>query len=656
MLKLGTFHPNLTMFSTFRHRLLFWFFVFISTNLITVGLSLRYLESRKKVEETTRQLENVNSLVLRWTNQQQNFFSYDTKSDVYFSSGKSSYLAQYEGLHEEVLNQLRALRETLPFSRSFDATSSQIHQTDSVFSQLRTLIEERGYKNYGLEGAMRKEAHWLENKSSLPAESILTLRRHEKDYIIRNEAIYVDRFNLICDKIAQSQSDSTKIHLLRYQGLFNRLVELDRVSGIKDNSGLKEKLDSLLKLMEQSLHELGLQSKAKEQRELRELNYFFGGLIAVLFIAGILVSYVIATRLTRPLKDLTFFITRFVDSNFTVEEDNPFIRTKDEIGKLTRNFTVMKNEVITRLKFFKQKVDERTEELAQANKKLIKLNEAHRRFVPQEFLKLLNKPSIEEVELGDQIEQEMTVMFTDIRSFTQLSEQLSPQQNFDFINAYLNKVVPVIEQHGGFIDKYIGDSVMALFSDSPVSAIQAALELKKEVALFNLNWAATGNAPIEIGIGIHTGKLILGTIGHNKRIQTTVISDAVNVASRVEGLTKYYGATTLITTETLSRISDQSIEVRFIDMVKVKGKSKSISIYEVLEKSEIEKIKTKTEFERALQFIREQRLAEAKVILTRLHSSDLTDTTVSLFLDRCEQYLIEGLPSEWDGIEIMKSK
>jgi adenylate cyclase len=91
-------------------------------------------------------------------------------------------------------------------------------------------------------------------------------------------------------------------------------------------------------------------------------------------------------------------------------------------------------------------------------------------------------------------------------------------------------------------------------------------------------------------------------------------------------------------------------------MVKVKGKSKSISIYEVLEKSEIEKIKTKTEFERALQFIREQRLAEAKVILTRLHSSDLTDTTVSLFLDRCEQYLIEGLPSEWDGIEIMKSK
>jgi class 3 adenylate cyclase len=644
------------MFSTFRHRLLFWFFVFISTNLITVGLSLRYLESRKKVEETTRQLENVNSLVLRWNNQQQNFFSYDTKSDVYFSSGKSSYLAQYEGLHEEVLTQLRALRETLPFSTSFNVTTLQIHQTDSVFSQLRTLIGERGYKNYGLEGAMRKEAHWLENKSDLPAESILTLRRHEKDYIIRNEAIYVDRFNLICDKIAQSQSDSTKIHLLRYQGLFNRLVELDRVSGIKDNSGLKEKLDSLLKLIEQSLHELGLQSKAQEQRELRELNYFFGGLIAVLFIAGILVSYVIATRLTRPLKDLTFFITRFVDSNFTVEEDNPFIRTKDEIGKLTRNFTVMKNEVITRLKFFKQKVDERTEELAQANKKLIKLNEAHRRFVPQEFLKLLNKPSIEEVELGDQIEQEMTVMFTDIRSFTQLSEQLSPQQNFDFINAYLNKVVPVIEQHGGFIDKYIGDSVMALFSDSPVSAIQAALELKKEVALFNVTWAATGNAPIEIGIGIHTGKLILGTIGHNKRIQTTVISDAVNVASRVEGLTKYYGATTLITTETLSRISDQSIEVRFIDMVKVKGKSKSISIYEVLEKSEIEKIKTKTEFERALQFIRKQRLAEAKVILTRLHSSDLTDTPVSLFLDRCEQYLIEGLPSEWDGIEIMKSK
>lgn len=617
---------------------------------------MRYLESRKKVEDTTRQLENVNSLVLRWTNQQQNFFSYDTKSDVYFSSGKSSYLDQYNGLHQQVLTQLKALRAVLPSSRSFNATNSQIHQTDSVFSQLRTLIGERGYKNYGLEGAMRQEAHWLENKSGLSAETILTLRRHEKDYIIRNEATYVDRFNLACDRIARKPSDSTKIHLLRYQGLFNRLVELDRVSGIKDNSGLKEKLDRLLEQVERSLTGLALQAKSQEQRELQQLNYFFGGLIVILFLAGILISYVIATRLTRPLKDLTIFITRFVDSNFTVEEDNPFVRTKDEIGKLTRNFTLMKNEVITRLKFFKQKVDERTEELAQANKRLIKLNEAHKRFVPQEFLKLLNKPSIEEVELGDQVEQEMTVMFTDIRSFTQLSERLTPQENFDFINTYLNKIVPVVEQHGGIIDKYIGDSVMALYPDSPISAVHAALALKNEVGNFNKEWTLKGNEPIAIGVGIHTGRLILGTIGHDKRIQTTVISDAVNIASRVEGLTKYYGTTTLITHDTLSRLPDHSIDYRFIDVVKVKGKSNSLSVYEVLEKSEVEKIETKTDFENALQLLRQKRLAEAKALLAQLHSNQPSDQTISLFLNRCQHYLVDGLPEEWDGIEVMESK
>ena len=163
-----------------------------------------------------------------------------------------------------------------------------------------------------------------------------------------------------------------------------------------------------------------------------------------MLLGSILLSSFIANRITKPLRDLTIYITKFIDSNFTLTASNPIVRSKDEIGKLTQNFTVLKEEIITRLRFFKQKVDERTQELAKANDQLLRLNEANSRFVPNEFLRYLGKSSIEEVKLGDHMEGEMTIMFTDIRSFTKISESLSPQDNFDFINNYLNSIVPII--------------------------------------------------------------------------------------------------------------------------------------------------------------------------------------------------------------------
>lgn len=154
--------------------------------------------------------------------------------------------------------------------------------------------------------------------------------------------------------------------------------------------------------------------------------------------------------------------------------------------------------------------------------------------------KISSEKDIKDVELGDQIQKQMTVFFSDIRSFTELSESMSPMENFNFINSYLKRINPIIRKHNGFIDKFIGDAVMAIFPESPEDAISAAIEIQLEVRKYNSHRHNNGYRPIQIGIGINTGSLMMGTVGDSNRMDTTVIGDTVNLASRLESLTKQY--------------------------------------------------------------------------------------------------------------------
>ncbi len=138
--------------------------------------------------------------------------------------------------------------------------------------------------------------------------------------------------------------------------------------------------------------------------------------------------------------------------------------------------------------------------------------------------------------MGDHVQREMTVFFSDIRDFTTLSETMTPQENFDFLNSYLRRATPIIRTNHGFIDKYIGDAIMALFPREPADALQSAVELQRDLVDYNQGRKKAGYKPVRVGIGLHCGELILGTIGEEERMQTTVIADAVNVASRIEGL------------------------------------------------------------------------------------------------------------------------
>lgn len=211
------------------------------------------------------------------------------------------------------------------------------------------------------------------------------------------------------------------------------------------------------------------------------------------------------------------------------------------------------------------------------------------RFVPHEFLEMLARESIVDVQLGDQMQREMTVLFSDIRSFTALSEELTPKETIDFLNAFFGRIAPVIRAHGGFIDKYIGDGVMALFPGKPDDAIDAALAMTSELADFNYHWHEEGHDVINIGVGIHTGTLVLGTIGETDRFETTVIADAVNTASRIEGLNKELGTTILASHETISRLADPgNYLVRDMGQVKIRGKTEPVHCYDICGKGNME--------------------------------------------------------------------
>ena len=200
------------------------------------------------------------------------------------------------------------------------------------------------------------------------------------------------------------------------------------------------------------------------------------------------------------------------------------------------------------------------------------------------FLHPSGKKSILEISLGDQIKQKMTVMFADVRGWTTLSESMSPRENFNFINAYLQWVSPVIKEHHGFIDQYYGDGVMALFPGTSDDAVQAAIAMHAAVQNFNNQREQQGLSPIAIGVGLHIGDLMLGIIGSEDRLQGTVVADVVNSAARLEGLTRIYGSSISVSESILSSLKEpDSYNHRFVDQVRLKGKDVQVIVYEIFD-------------------------------------------------------------------------
>lgn len=285
----------------------------------------------------------------------------------------------------------------------------------------------------------------------------------------------------------------------------------------------------------------------------------------------------------------------------------------------------------------------------------IAVNEASARFVPTEFLTLLNKKDITQLHLGDQIQMEMTILFSDIRSFSSMSELMTPEENFSFLNSFLKQMEPIIHAGDGFIDKYIGDAIMALFPRNPEDALDSAIEMQSMLVRYNSVREKTGSSEIRIGVGIHTGSCMLGIIGSEDRMESTVISDAVNLASTIEQLTKEYGARIIISEEVLHKIQNiHKYNYRILDRVLVKGKKKAATLYEIYDGMSLEEMRpfleTKSMYEHALASYKDKKFDMARNMFQKVYQKNPGDRAARLFIRRCDAAIRHGVESDWKGV------
>lgn len=275
------------------------------------------------------------------------------------------------------------------------------------------------------------------------------------------------------------------------------------------------------------------------------------------------------------------------------------------------------------------------------------LEAAAARFVPPRLLELLGVSDLQELRRGAATERTMTILFSDICSFTTLCESMRPSETFGFINSFLEVMEPVVTAHGGFVDKYIGDAVMALFPDRSDDAVEAGAAMLSALARFNESRGRADRPRIGIGVGLNTGVVMLGVVGGPGRLEGTVVSDAVNLASRLEGLTRRYGVPLLAGERTITSLAEPDrFPARYLDRIRVKGKRQPQSVYELLgadEPGEREaKLAARARFEQAVAWYHLRQAGRAEPLLAECLELCPSDAAARFYLERCRAFREEG--------------
>lgn len=349
-----------------------------------------------------------------------------------------------------------------------------------------------------------------------------------------------------------------------------------------------------------------------------ELKFlFFGSLSLILFfILSILFDISIFLRILFTIFHIAIFYFIFLVFNNSRSE---------------------KLEIATRFK----KINQQMKLLYQ------KTTESFNQFVPKEYLTLLKKKQMWEIKLGDHVNKDLTVLFADIRSFTSMAEKVSTNEIFNFLNQFYSDMNQIIEKHNGIIDKYIGDALLAIFPNQVEDAVNCAIEMQNVIRdrVFRIN---NKDKKIEIGIGIHFGEVLLGVLGGEKRMQTTVISDVVNTASRLESLSKSYGAPIIISEDVIQNIdSPEKYHIRFLDNAYIRGKEEPTFICEVYNIDSPEQIElkdqTRQQFDNGVIIYQNGQYQKAWEIFLRILTLNPRDKAAMFFLNRTATFLVEGI-------------
>jgi len=213
------------------------------------------------------------------------------------------------------------------------------------------------------------------------------------------------------------------------------------------------------------------------------------------------------------------------------------------------------------------------------------LTKSYQRFVPTEIVKSLNKTDIRQIELGDQKQHNAYILFTDIRNFTGMSEKLSSAQVFELLNSLLDKAIPTIKKSGGYVDKFIGDAVLAVFDTDIGNPVECAIELLNNLKILNEELVVNYDVNVSIGIGIHYGPVVSGTIGNQSRMEGTVIGDTVNTAARLEALTKKFKTPLVVSEAVIAKMQSENTwryrDPRRLSSKPLKGKTESVEVFEI---------------------------------------------------------------------------
>jgi class 3 adenylate cyclase len=289
-----------------------------------------------------------------------------------------------------------------------------------------------------------------------------------------------------------------------------------------------------------------------------------------------------------------------------------------------------------------------------------KVYEVANKFVPHEFIKSLGRTVITDIQLGDQVEKIVTVLFSDIRGYTTIAETMTPEENFQFVCSFNERIGPIIRHHKGFINQYLGDAIMAIFPGNPGEALSAAIDMQKAVAEMNELRIAANKAPIKIGVGMYTGPLIMGITGDHERLDATTIADTVNTASRLESLTKHFHVSILLGEASVQLLDRSRFHIRHLGSVQLKGKRRPVTIYECFDGSDEEsmqrKISSLPTFEMGMTAYYHQQFSEASAKFEEVLEADPGDQTSRLFQDKANQYNLNGIPQNWTGVEEMHFK
>ncbi len=330
------------------------------------------------------------------------------------------------------------------------------------------------------------------------------------------------------------------------------------------------------------------------------------------------------------------------------------VEHNDEIGQVSHTFNIMVGELDKAYSAIKQYAFD----AVVAQKKEIKIRNIFQKYVPQELIdRFFENP--EAMLVGEN--RNLSILFSDIRSFTSISERMAPEDLVGSLNRYFSMMVDIIMNRNGVVDKYIGDAIMALFGapvqhdDDPVQSVRAGIEMVSSVRQFNTEQLRQGKPEFLIGVGIAYGIVTVGNIGTERKMDYTVIGDMVNLASRLEGLTKLYKQEIIIS-ESLYDQVHTVLPCRLIDAVAVKGKSQGVKIYTTA--GEL------TPAEQAVWDLHNRGMDEyfnrdfegSRATFLEVAFKAGPERITDMMIQRCTEFLSTPPPEDWNGVEVIKTK